>query len=79
MPFEEHARAPRVLAEDDVRLAKLLEHAQSDVPEVADGSRADRERHVAPAPLPGPVERLEPDERGAHQPRVGAEPRRDDP
>ncbi len=37
---EEHARAPRVLAQHDVRLAELAQHAQRDVLEVADRRRA---------------------------------------
>ena len=56
---------PRVLAQHEVRLAKLLEHAQRDVAEVADRRGADRERHLSHA-----VDRLEADERGPDQPRA---------
>ena len=45
MPVEQDPRAARVLAEDEVGLPQLAQHAQRDVLEVADRRRADRERH----------------------------------
>src|SRR5205823_2465450 len=42
---EERAGVARVLAQDEIRLRQLAEHAQRDVVEVADRRRADRERH----------------------------------
>ena len=41
--LEQHARAARVLARDEVRLAQRGEHAQRHVLEVADRRRADDE------------------------------------
>src|SRR5207237_8266909 len=46
---EEDLRAAGVLAEHDVRLAELPQHAQRDVLEVPDRRRADDERHAAAA------------------------------
>ena len=65
MPVEQHARVTRVLAEDHVSRAQLLENAQRDVVQVPDRRRADRESH-----LPDRVER---DETGADQPGGGPE------
>ena len=49
MPLQELPRVPRVLAEHELRLGQLAQHAQGDVLEVADRSRADRERHYSRA------------------------------
>ena len=72
VPVEQPRRMARVLAEHDVGLRELAQHAQRDVVEVADRRRADRERHARPAT------RLEGDQAGADQPRLGAELGRDD-
>src|SRR5918992_830508 len=45
MAVEQDASPPRVLAEDEVSLPELVEHAQGDVAEIPDGRGADGERH----------------------------------
>ena len=45
VPLEQAARVARVLAEDELGLGELAQHAQGHVLEVADRRRADRERH----------------------------------
>ena len=51
MPIEQPLRVPRVLAQHDVRLGELAEHAQRDVVEVPDRGGADR-RAARNLPLP---------------------------
>ncbi len=43
--FEQRPRVPRVLAQHEIRLAQLREHAQRHVVEIPDRRRADGERH----------------------------------
>ena len=45
VPLEEPPRMTRVLAEDELGLAELAEHAQRDVLEIPDRRGADREGH----------------------------------
>ena len=45
MALEEDPSAACVLAQDDVDLTELAQHAERDVLEVADRCGADRERH----------------------------------
>ena len=45
VPLEEPPRMPGVLAEDELGLAELAEHAQRDVLEIPDRRGADREGH----------------------------------
>ncbi len=71
---EQLSSPPRVLAEHEVRLRELGEHAQRHIPEIADRRRADRERHR----LAGRVESLEGDQRRADHPGLLAERRGDD-
>ena len=73
--LEEDPRVTRVLAQNSVRGAQLLEHAERDVREVSDRSRADGERHG----LPLSVERLEGHERCPDQACLVAELGLDDP
>ena len=73
---EQHLARARVLARDDVRLAQRRERAQRDVLEVADRRRADD--RAAPRRQRSPRELLEGQRRGAEQPGVRAEARRDD-
>ena len=64
VPLEQDLRPPRVLAEDEVRLRELAEHAQRDVLEVPDRRRADREQ--------GPLEAASnPTKPGADRPASG--------
>ena len=49
MPLEQDTRPASVLAEHDIRLGQLAEHAKGDVLEIPDRSRADGERHQAEA------------------------------
>ncbi len=74
--IEQDLCVPGVLAEDDVRLAQLVEDPQRHVVEVPDRRRTDRERHRV---LSLPVERGEADEAGPDQARGGPELRRHDP
>src|SRR5207237_2331116 len=47
MALQQDTSPPRVLAKDELRLGQLAQHAERDVLEVADRSRADGERHQA--------------------------------
>ena len=53
VPVEQARRMARVLAQHDVGLRELVQHAQRDVVEVADRRRADCERHARPATARG--------------------------
>ena len=62
--YEERARVPRVLAQHEVGVTQLREHAQGHVVQVPDRRRAHGERHRLPR-----VERLERDECRADEAR----------
>ena len=69
---EQHARAPRVLAGDDVGVAQRRQRAQRDVLEVADRRRARRPGARSPRrPLPAPASRR----RSSRRPRRARRPR----
>ena len=67
---EQDARATRVLAGDDVRLAQRRQHAQRHVLEIADRRRADDE---PPAHAVASASVIEGEQGGAHHPRLVAE------
>ena len=50
VPLKENPGPPRVFTDHEISLPKRIEHAQRDVPEVADRRRANQKRHVRPYP-----------------------------